>query len=166
MNKSTIRLTPKGNHQALVMQTDTGEYYIAISKAQGCDDIKVLDYNFIGWVHRYDGLFFAEAWDPIDNDVDGFYQDMCGDDLDDCQPSKELDDETFKSLLKWRELVMRPRKNDKGEWSYVYVTQVEGEDNTLLNKGARFLQTGKSETWNPPRAKSVRQDDKVNVNWM
>ena len=61
---------------------------------------------------------------------------------------------------------MRPRKNDKGEWSYVYVTQVEGEDYTLLNKGARFLQTGLLETWNPPRAKSVRQDEKVDVRWM
>ena len=79
VRKSTIRKTRKGNHQALVMETDSGEYYIVISKAQGCDDIKVLDPNFIGWVRRYDGPFFAEAWDPIDNDVDGFYQDMCGD---------------------------------------------------------------------------------------
>ena len=57
-----------------------------------------------------------------------------------------LDDETFKSHLQWRELVMRARQNDKGEWSYVYVTQVDGQDYTLLNKGARFLQTGLLET--------------------
>ena len=90
VRKSTIRKTRKGNHQALVMQTDNGEYYIVISKAQGCDDIKVLHYNFIGWVRRYDGPFVAEAWDPIDNDVDGFHQDMCGDDLDDCLAKQRI----------------------------------------------------------------------------
>ena len=148
------------------METDSGAYYIVISKAQGCDNIKVLDPTFIGWARKYDGPFFAEAWDPIDNDVDGFYQVMCGDDLDDCQPSKEVDDETLKSFLQWRELVMRPRKNVKGEWSYVYVTQVNGEDYTLLNKGARFLQTGQLESLRPPRAKSVLQDERVDVKWM
>ena len=61
---------------------------------------------------------------------------------------------------------MRPRQNDKGEWSYVYTAPVDGKDYTLLNKGARFLQTGLLETWNPPRAKSVRQDAKVDVRWM
>ena len=80
--------------------------------------------------------------------------------------TKEFDDETFKNICMWRDLVMKPRENDKGEWSYVYVTQVDGEDYTLLNKGARFLQTGQLETWNPPRAKSVRRDEKVNVKWM
>ena len=61
---------------------------------------------------------------------------------------------------------MRPLQNDKGEWSYVYTAPVDGKDFTLLNKGARFLQTGLLETWNPPRAKSVRQDEKVDVRWM
>ena len=41
---------------------------------------------------------------------------------------------------------MRPRQNHKGEWTYVYTAPVDGKDYTLLNKGARFLQTGLLET--------------------
>ena len=61
---------------------------------------------------------------------------------------------------------MRPRRNDKGEWSYVYTTPIDGEEYTLINKGVRFLQTGLLESWNPPRAKSVREDEKLDVRWM
>ena len=63
--------------------------------------------------------------------------------------------------------MMRPRKNDKGQWSYVYVTQIDGgTDYTLLNKGAKFLQTGQLAKWNPPKAKAVRQYEKDHVKWM
>ena len=51
-----------GNNFALVMEGESGEYFAAISKAQGCDEIKVWDPNFIGWVRRYDGPFFGERW--------------------------------------------------------------------------------------------------------
>ena len=155
MRKSTIRTTKKGLHQALVMESDHGNYYVAISKAQGCDDAKVRDSNFIGWVRRYDGPFQAEAWDLLDNDVDEFYQEECGKDKDDCQETSNdaLDEETLKNLWKWQMLMMRPRKNDKGKWSFVYMSHVDGEDYTLLNKGVRWMQTGLLKEWNPPRAK-------------
>ena len=158
VRKSTIRTTLGGGNCALIMEADTGEYFVAISKAQGCDEIKVLDPSFIGWVRRYEGPFFGERWIDIDNDVNNFLQDNSGEEGDDepDNPDGELDDETFKSHLRWRELVMRARQNDKGEWSYVYVTQIDGVEYTLLNKGARFLQTGLLETWNPPRSKSVQ----------
>ena len=159
--KSTIRTTLETSedvNRALIMEADTGEYFVAISKAQGCDETKVLDPSFIGWVRRYEGPFFGERWIDIDNDVNNFLQDNSGEEGDDepDNPDGELDDETFKSRLWWRELVMRARQNDKGEWSYVYVTQIDGVEYTLLNKGARFLQTGLLETWNPPRSKSVQ----------
>ena len=127
-----------------------------------------MDPTFIGWVRRYEGPFFGDRWIEIDTDVDKFLQDISGEETDDAPGNLdgELDDETFKSHFRWRELIMKPRKNNKGDWSNVYVALVDGEDYTLLNKGSRFLQTGQLETWNPPRAKSVRQDEKVDVRWM
>ena len=56
--------------------------------------------------------------------------------------------------------------NGKGEWSFVYITQINEQEYTLLNKGARFLQTGQLETWNPPRTRSMRQDETIDVAWM
>ena len=165
VRKSTIRTTLKGEHLALVMQGESEKIYVAISKAQGCTDSEALDPNFIGWVRRYDEPFLAEAWDRLDDDVDGFYQDACGEELND-SPNEQLDDETFKSRCRWRPLVMRARPNSKGECTNVYETQIDEEDYTLLNKGARFLQTGTLEALNPPKAKSVRQDEKVEVKWM
>ena len=61
---------------------------------------------------------------------------------------------------------MRARQNDKGERSYVYATQIDGNDYKLLNKGAKFLQTGLLETWNPPQAENVGRDENVDVRWM
>ena len=167
VRKSAIRTT-KNENTALIMEADSGEVVVAISKAEGCDEGKVLDPNFIGWVRRYEGPIQGGTWHDIDGDVDGFLWDISGQEADDHTDTAyiELDEETLKSHWKWKELVMRSRKNNKGEWSYVYTTQVEGEDYTLLNKGARFLQTGLLETWNPPRAKSVGLDQKVDVRWM
>ena len=85
----------------------------ALSKAQCCDKLAAWDPAFIGWVRQYKGPCFADAWDQIDGDVDGFYLNACGnEDADENvdAPSKPLDDETLKSLLQWRELCMRPRK--------------------------------------------------------
>ena len=135
VRKSTIRTTFKGHNHALVMEADSGEFFIAISKAEGCDDILILDPNFIGWVRRYEGAFFGEgAWDHIDTDIDTFLQDISGEEVDDNTDTSyvESDLEIVKSHLKWRELFMRPRQNNKGEWSYVYTAQVDGEDYTLL----------------------------------
>ena len=129
---------------------------MAISKAQGCDEERVEDKNFIGWVRRYDGPFFGERWEELDNHVDQFLRDISGwAAVDTTHDTSELDsdDDKLCSHLSWRDLVMRPRQNDKGEWSHVYVAQIAGDDYTLLNKCARFSQTGLLETWNPPRAK-------------
>ena len=163
---STIRTTREG-HVVLVMESkSSNDVYVALSKAQGCDDIKVLDPNFIGWVRRYDGPAFALEWDRIDSDVDSFYQREIGSD-EDIDQGEPLSVDALKGLHGWRELMMRPRKNDKGEWSYVYVTKVDGgTDYTLLNKGARFLQTGQLTTWNPPKSKSGHRDEKADVTWM
>ena len=79
---STIRTTLHGRHQALVMESDNGKHFVAISKAQGCDERNVWDPHFIGWVRLFDGPFFGEAWDRFDTDVDGFYQDISGEDMD------------------------------------------------------------------------------------
>ena len=46
VRKSTIRTTARGGNAALIMESDSGEYFVAISKAQGCDEIKILDPNF------------------------------------------------------------------------------------------------------------------------
>ena len=60
VGKSTIRTTREGHHVVLVMENkSSNDVYVALSKAQGCDDIKVWDPNFIGWVRRYDGPGFA-----------------------------------------------------------------------------------------------------------
>ena len=54
----------------------------AISKAQGCDEIKILDPNFIGWVRRYGGPFYGETWEQINTDVDKFLCDISGEESD------------------------------------------------------------------------------------
>ena len=169
VGKSTIRTTQNGHNHALVMEAHSGEVYIVISKAEGCDEEKLLDPTFIGWVRVYEGALFGErAWYFLDAVVDRFFQDISGEKVDDNTYTSymESDEEIILNHHRWRQLLMRPRQNDKGEWSYVYTAPVDGKDYTLLNKGARFLQTGLLETWNPPRAKSVRQDEKVDVRWM
>ena len=126
--RSTIRTTRRKNF-ALVMESDSGKCFVAITKAQGCDEIKVGDPNFIGWVRRCDGPFFGERWEELDNHVDLFLKDMAdtfGDDTG--YASDLLDDDTFTSHLRWWELLMRARQNDKGERSHVYVTQIDGYD--------------------------------------
>ena len=40
VGKSTIRTTQNGRNHALVMEADSGEVYIVISKAEGCDEEK------------------------------------------------------------------------------------------------------------------------------
>ena len=60
---------------------------------------------------------------------------------------------------------MRPRRNDKDEWSYVYTTFIDGEEFTLINKGVKYLQTGLLMSWNPLRAKNMRTDQKLDVRW-
>eukprot|EP00928_Gymnodinium_smaydae_P031169 TRINITY_DN22967_c0_g2_i1.p1 TRINITY_DN22967_c0_g2~~TRINITY_DN22967_c0_g2_i1.p1 ORF type:complete len:617 (-),score=133.89 TRINITY_DN22967_c0_g2_i1:274-2124(-) len=161
-----------GGYFKLVMEADSGEYYAVISKAQGCDAERLDDPNFIGWVRRYDGPQrgkawrdkdkgpYLEDWEPLDNDAASFLKDISD------ESEEPFDVETLQGHLLWRELLMQARMNDKGKWSYVYVAQVEGEEYTLLNKGVRVLQTSMLETWNPPRAKSVRQDEKIDVRWM
>ena len=83
------------------MESDSGEYFVAISKAQGCDEIKILDPNFIGWVRRYGGPFYGETWEQIDTDVDKFLCDISGEESDEeevnCRDDTEFDDETFKT---------------------------------------------------------------------
>ena len=82
VRKSTIRTTARGGNAALIMESDSGEYFVAISKAQGCDEIKILDPNFIGWVRRYGGPFYGETWEQIDTDVDKFLCDISGEESD------------------------------------------------------------------------------------
>ena len=163
---STIRTTREG-HLVLVMEIkSSNDVYVVLSKAQGCDDIKVGDPNFIGWLRRYEGPGSALNFDRIDSDVDSFYQQEIGFD-EDIDQGEPLSVDAFKVLHGWRELMMRPRKNDKGQWSYVYVTQVDGgTDYTLLNKGAKFLRTGQLAKWNPPKAKWVGPDEREDVKWM
>ena len=62
VKRSTIRTTMKGNNFALVMEADSGEYFVAISKAQGCDEIKVGDPICICWARRYDGQQFGDRF--------------------------------------------------------------------------------------------------------
>ena len=128
-----------------------------------------MDPTFIGWVRVYEGALFGEsAWYFLDAVVDRFFQDISGEEVDDNTYTSymESDEEIILNYHRWRQLLMRPLQNDKGERSYVYTAPVDGKDYTLLNKGARFLQTGLLETWNPPRAKCVRQNEKVDVRWM
>ena len=128
-----------------------------------------MDPAFIGWVRVYEGALFGErAWYIFDAIIDRFFRTISGEEVDDNTYSSyvESDEEIILNYHRWRQLLMRPRQNHKGEWTYVYTAPVDGKDYTLLNKGARFLQTGLLETWAPPRAKSVRQDEKVNVKWM
>eukprot|EP00928_Gymnodinium_smaydae_P028470 TRINITY_DN21701_c0_g3_i1.p1 TRINITY_DN21701_c0_g3~~TRINITY_DN21701_c0_g3_i1.p1 ORF type:complete len:685 (+),score=81.99 TRINITY_DN21701_c0_g3_i1:214-2268(+) len=175
VKRTTIRITPK-YHVALVMEADTGECFVAISKAQGCDSERIQDPNFIGWVRLYSGCFSSSSpkcsvaaddsrmlsWNTLDDDIASFLEDVST-----CEDAQEpFDDSTLKDRLSWRMLLMQPRKNDKGMWSYVYVAQVNGKEYTLLNKGVRVLQTSLLETWNPPRAKSVSQDEKTVIAWM
>ena len=82
VRKSTIRTTARGGNAALIMESDSGEYFVAISKAQGCDEIKILDPNFIGWVRRYGGPFYGETWEQINTDVDKFLCDISGEESD------------------------------------------------------------------------------------
>ena len=179
--KSTIRTTAKGRNLALIMEAVGDVHYVALSKAQGCDDTKVRDPNFIGWVRRYEGSFFGDRWEEIDTDVDNFYKHISRESDDETSESdfasSESDDETPVSRMKkhfelwkgehsWRELLMRLRKNDKGSWSHVYVSAFDGVKYKLINKGARFVQTGELKQWNPPRTKSLRQEQKVDVRWM
>ena len=82
VRKSTIRTTARGGNAALIMESDSGEYFVAISKAQGCDEIKILNPYFIGWLRRYSGPFYGETWEQIDTDVDGFLRDISGEESD------------------------------------------------------------------------------------
>ena len=165
VKQSTARTTRRSN-LALVMESDSGEYFVAISKAQGCDEIKGEDPNFIGWVRRYVGPL---DWEVIDRHVDQWLEDVSGalaKGHTDETPEPDIDDETLRSHLRWRELVMSSRQNDKGERGYVYGAKITDIDYTLLNKGARFLQTGLLETWNPPRATVLPTDEQVDVKWI
>ena len=47
VKRSTIRTTMKGHNVALVMEADSGEYFVALTKAQGCDEEKVGDPFFV-----------------------------------------------------------------------------------------------------------------------
>ena len=170
IKKSTIRRTRIGHNHVLIIETDSGQRFMVISKAEGCDEAKILDPNFIGWVRQYEGVCFGRAtWEHIDEGVDRFFQDIISNnEVEESTdaPCVLLDDQTCQGHYSWRELLMRPRCNDKGEWSYVYTTPIDGEEFTLINKGVRYLQTGHLESWNPPRAKSVRDDQKLDVRWM
>ena len=138
VKQTTIRVTKTKGYQALVMEADSGEFYVVTSKAQGCDADKVDDPTFIGWVRRYEAgtPFFGDAWDEVDLDVENFLADIAS-----CEDGTlaPFSDEALQNRLMWRELLMRPRPNDKGEWTYVYVAQLDDEEYSLLNKGVRVL---------------------------
>ena len=153
----------------LSIETDSEQCFLVISKAEGCDEAKMPDPNFIGWVRRYEGVCFGKAtWEHIDVAVDRFLQDIISnDEVEESTdaPCVLLDDQTCQDHYSWHELLMRPRCNDKGEWSYVYTTPIDGEEFTLINKGVCYLQTGQLTSWNPPRAKNMRPDQKLHVRW-
>ena len=111
--------------------------------------------------------FGRGTWEHIDEGVDRFFQDIISN--DDIEEKTDapclLDDKTFEAHYSWRELLLRPRCNDKGEWSYVYTAPIDGEEFTLINKGVWYLQTGLFESWNPPRAKNVQANQRLNVRW-
>ena len=118
---------------------------------------------------RYASAQGRVAWENIDESVDRFFQDIiCNNEVVASTGASciLLDDQTCQDHYSWRELLMRPRSNDKGEWSYVCTTPIDGEEFTLINKGVRYLQTRHLDSWNPRRAKSVRDDQKLNVRWM
>ena len=169
VKKSTIRRTRLGHNHVLVIETDSKQCFLVISKAEGCDEAKISDPNFIGWVRRYEGMCFARTtWEHIDESVDQFFQDIiCSNEVVASTGASciLLDDKTCQDHYSWRELLMRPRRNDKDEWSYVYTTFIDGEEFTLINKGVKYLQTGLLMSWNPPRAKNIRADQKLDVRW-
>ena len=83
----------------MIMESDGGVHYVALSKAQGCDDIKVLDPNFIGWVRRYEGSFFGDRWEDIDTDVDNFYKHISREELDGA--SSDFDESDDQKWANW-----------------------------------------------------------------
>ena len=63
-------MTKQGGNLALVMQMDTENFIVVVSKAQGCDETIGLDPKFLGWAREYDGPFYGETWQQLDTDVD------------------------------------------------------------------------------------------------
>ena len=75
IRKSTIRRTRIGHNPVLIIETDSGQRFMVISKAEGCDEAKILDPNFIGWVRQYEGVCFGRGtWEHIDESVDRFFR--------------------------------------------------------------------------------------------
>ena len=168
ISRSTIRRTAGSKHLALVMETDTGDCLIALSKAQGCETEQRRMLNFLGWMRRCEVIPKDRlAWEQIDDEINMFYHDVSSDvpnNVD--EKPKHLAKQVAPSSREWRELLMVPRQNKKGMWRYVYVAYIDGQYFTLLNKGASYLQTGTLETWNPPRATCMPPDQKLSVHWL
>ena len=105
VRKSTIRTT-RGGNRALILGLDSGESFVAVSKAQGFkqggDAMAMWDPHFIGWIRRYEASFVLDdRWSEIDADVDMSL-------LDEEDPD-----------------AMKLRANDEDQWTNFYLAQFD-----------------------------------------
>ena len=174
-------MTKQRGNLALVMQMDTENFIVVVSKAQGCDETIGLDPKFLGWAREYTGPFYGETWQKLDTDVDTILLEVRrGEESDEDDiyevDENESDEKFLQRHHQWQPITMRPhfviKKGDKsgkakGEWSNAYTT-LDGKF-IMINKGVKWCQDGKLNTWNPPKAKhktsSKQQDNMVQRHW-
>ena len=133
------------------MQMDTGNFIVAVSKAQGCDETIGFDPKFLGWARDYDGPFYGETWQQLDTDVDKHLWEVRGEDLESDEDDVYEVDETESSEqfldrhYQWKPITMRPcfvikPDQEKGEWSNAYTTP--DETFIMIKKGVKWCIDG------------------------